>query len=123
MRASEGEGQDRILIFEDTDGDGRLDSRKVFIEHLNLVSGIEVGFGGVWVGAAPYLLFIPIAPGTDTPDGSAAGHARRLGLRGHARDAQHVHVGTRRMALRNAWRLHELERRQTRRARLRARSS
>ena len=59
MRAPEGEGQDRILIFEDTDGDGTLDKRKVFIEKLNLVSGIEVGFGGVWVGAAPYLLFIP----------------------------------------------------------------
>ena len=60
VRAPEGEGRDRILIFEDTNGDGRLDSRKVFIEHLNLVSGIEVGFGGVWVGAAPNLLFIPI---------------------------------------------------------------
>ncbi len=69
VRASEGEGKDRILILEDTDGDGRLDSRKVFIEHLNLVSGIEVGFGGVWIGAAPQLLFIPIAPGTDTPSG------------------------------------------------------
>ncbi len=36
---------------------------------LNLVSGIEVGFGGVWVGAAPYLLFIPDANGDDVPDG------------------------------------------------------
>jgi putative membrane-bound dehydrogenase-like protein len=69
VRASEGQGRDRILIFEDTDGDGRLDSRKVFIEHLNLVSGIEIGFGGVWVGAAPNLLFIPIAEGTDQPAG------------------------------------------------------
>ena len=41
----------------------------MFIEHLNLVSGIEIGFGGVWVGAAPNLLFIPIAEGTDTPAG------------------------------------------------------
>ena len=53
LRAPDGQGKDRILIFEDTDGDGTLDSRKVFIEDLNLVSGIEVGFGGVWVGAAP----------------------------------------------------------------------
>ena len=51
--------KDRILIFEDTDGDGKFDKRTVFMEGLNLVSGIEVGFGGVWVGAAPYLLFIP----------------------------------------------------------------
>ena len=58
-RAPEGQGKDRILILEDTNGDGRLDRRKVFIEQLNLVSGLEVGFGGVWVGAAPYLMFIP----------------------------------------------------------------
>ena len=69
VRADGDEGQDRILIFEDSDGDGRLDKRKVFIENLNLVSGIEIGFGGVWVGAAPYLLFIPIEPGTDRPSG------------------------------------------------------
>ncbi len=78
LRAPEGQGQDRILILEDTNGDGRLDSRKVFIENLNLVSGIEVGFGGVWVGASPYLLFIPIKDGTDRPGGTSAGDARRL---------------------------------------------
>ena len=54
-------GRDRILILEDTNGDGTLDKRKVFVENLNLVSGLEVGFGGVWVGAPPYLMFIPIA--------------------------------------------------------------
>ncbi|MFB3133913.1 MAG: PVC-type heme-binding CxxCH protein, partial [Rhodothermales bacterium] len=67
--APEGQGRDRILIFEDTNGDGTLDSRKVFIEGLNLVSGIEVGFGGVWAGAAPYLLYIPIEAGADRPAG------------------------------------------------------
>jgi putative membrane-bound dehydrogenase-like protein len=56
---------DRILIFEDTDGDGKFDKKTVFFEGLNLVSGIEVGFGGVWVGAAPYLLFIPHDEKTD----------------------------------------------------------
>ncbi|MBN8246188.1 MAG: hypothetical protein J0L84_01950 [Verrucomicrobia bacterium] len=59
-------GHDRILVFEDTDGDHRLDRRTVFLEGLNLVSGIEYGFGGLWVGAAPYLLFIPVAEG-DAP--------------------------------------------------------
>ncbi|MEB2784280.1 PVC-type heme-binding CxxCH protein [Algoriphagus persicinus] len=67
--APEGEGKDRILIFEDTDGDGTLDSRKVFTEGLNLVSGIEVGMGGVWLGAAPYLLFIPADFEKDKPTG------------------------------------------------------
>jgi putative membrane-bound dehydrogenase-like protein len=69
QRAPEGKGKDRILIFEDTDGDGKFDKRTVFIENLNLVSGLEVGFGGVWVGAAPYLLFIPDRDGDDRPDG------------------------------------------------------
>jgi putative membrane-bound dehydrogenase-like protein len=53
-------GADRILIFEDTDGDNKADKRSVFLENLNLVSGLEVGFGGVWIGAAPYLLFVPV---------------------------------------------------------------
>ncbi len=69
QKAPEGEGRDRILIFEDTNGDGTLDSRKIFIEGLNLVSGIEVGLGGVWVGAAPELLFIPIDESGDKPAG------------------------------------------------------
>ncbi|MBX3238292.1 MAG: hypothetical protein KIT80_05865 [Chitinophagaceae bacterium] len=68
-RAEEGKGRDRILIFEDTDGNGTLDSKKVFIDGLNLVSGIEVGFGGVWVGAAPYFMFIPIDETGDKPAG------------------------------------------------------
>lgn len=69
VRAPEGQGRDRILIFEDADGDGKFDSSKVFAENLNLVSGIEVGFGGVFVGAAPWLLFIPDKNGDDVPDG------------------------------------------------------
>ncbi|HEY6168464.1 MAG TPA: PVC-type heme-binding CxxCH protein, partial [Verrucomicrobiae bacterium] len=63
QRAVEGQGRDRILVFEDTNGDHKFDRRTVFMEGLNLVSGIEYGFGGVWVGAAPYLYFIPIADG------------------------------------------------------------
>ena len=55
----EGTGKDRISIFEDVDGDGTFKKRTVFVEGLNLVSGLEVGFGGVWIGAAPELIFIP----------------------------------------------------------------
>lgn len=69
QRADEGEGTDRILIFEDTNGDGRLDHRSIFMEGLNLISALEVGFGGVWVGAAPYLMHIPLDEATDTPAG------------------------------------------------------
>ncbi|HUY35808.1 MAG TPA: PVC-type heme-binding CxxCH protein, partial [Pirellulales bacterium] len=70
MRVPNDEARDRILIFEDTDGDGHFDRRKVFIDKLNLVSGLEVGFGGAWVGMAPHLLFIPDRDGDDVPDGA-----------------------------------------------------
>ncbi len=60
--------QDRILILEDTDGDGRFDERTVFYDKLNYVSGIEVGFGGAWVMSPPYFYFIPDRDGDDVPD-------------------------------------------------------
>ncbi len=63
-----GAGQDRIKILEDKDGDGTFETKKIFCEGLNLVSGIELGFGGVWVGAAPYLMFIPDKDRDDKPD-------------------------------------------------------
>lgn len=67
-RLPDDQARDRILIFEDTDGDNKFDRRTVFYEGLNLVSGLELGFGGVWVGAAPYLLFIADKDRDDRPD-------------------------------------------------------
>ena len=55
----DGTGPDRILILEDVKKDGSYSKVTVFKDGLNLVSGIEVGHGGVWVGAAPEFLFIP----------------------------------------------------------------
>lgn len=55
----DGTGNDRILILEDVKKDGSYAKVTVFKDGLNLVSGIEVGHGGVWVGAAPEFLFIP----------------------------------------------------------------
>ncbi|MCA9150322.1 MAG: DUF1080 domain-containing protein, partial [Planctomycetales bacterium] len=68
QKRPDGEGLDRILIFADNDGDGKFETRSVFAEKLNLVSGLEVGYGGVWVGAAPQLLFIPDHDHDDQPD-------------------------------------------------------
>ncbi len=68
QKRPQGEGLDRILIFSDEDGDGTFETRKIFTQGLNLVSGMEVGHGGVWVGAAPDLLFIPDRDGDDVPD-------------------------------------------------------
>ncbi|MBI3880500.1 MAG: c-type cytochrome [Verrucomicrobia bacterium] len=63
--------RDRIVVFEDTDGDGRFDKRTVFTDELQMVTSIEVGFGGVWVIAMPNVLFIPDRNGDDKPDGPA----------------------------------------------------
>jgi putative membrane-bound dehydrogenase-like protein len=60
---------DRIVIFEDTKGTGHFDKKTVFLEGLNLLSGIEYGFGGIFVGAAPYFAFIPIDASGDKPAG------------------------------------------------------
>ncbi|HWE95847.1 MAG TPA: PVC-type heme-binding CxxCH protein [Tepidisphaeraceae bacterium] len=61
-------GHDRILIFED-DGSGHFSKRKIFLDNLVNLSGLEIGFGGVWVLSAPKLLFIPFAKGDDTRAG------------------------------------------------------
>ncbi len=62
-------GKDRIVILEDTDGDGVHDKRTVFADNIANISGIQYGFGGVWVCAIPNLLFIPIKD--DKPAGPA----------------------------------------------------
>ena len=66
---SDGTGSDRVTIFEDTNGDGRHDKRTVFYDKGVNLSGIEVGFGGVWLTAVPNLIFIPDANADDKPDG------------------------------------------------------
>lgn len=60
---------DRILIFEDSDGDGQFDQRQVFWDKGQRLTGITLGFGGVWVTSAPNLLFIPDRDQNDVPDG------------------------------------------------------
>lgn len=62
-------GEDRVLIFEDSDNDGRFDSRKIFYDKATHLSGMVVGFGGVWICDSPNLEFIPDRDGDDVPDG------------------------------------------------------
>jgi putative membrane-bound dehydrogenase-like protein len=63
------QGRDRILIFEDKKGSGHFDSCKVFWDKGTNLSGIAVGFGGIWLCATPQLLFVPVRPGEDNPAG------------------------------------------------------
>ncbi|MGL6095769.1 MAG: PVC-type heme-binding CxxCH protein [Fimbriiglobus sp.] len=66
---ADGKGTDRVVILEDTDGDGVHDKRTVFLEDGSNLSGIELGFGGVWLCSLPNLIFIPIKAGGDKPAG------------------------------------------------------
>jgi len=68
------ERHDRILIFEDMTGDGVLDSRKVFCDGLTHLTGLEIGFGGVWITAPPHLSFIADRDRDDVPDGDSVVH-------------------------------------------------
>ena len=60
---------DRVVIFEDTDNNGVFDKRTVFWDQGKKLTGIELGFGGVWLTAAPNLIFIPDKNRDDKPDG------------------------------------------------------
>ena len=61
--------RDRILVLEDTDGDGKADQRTVFWDEGKRLTSIAVGADGVWATCAPELLFIPDADGDLVADG------------------------------------------------------
>ena len=63
------DGNSRILILEDTNGDGKFDTRKVFLDGIPFPSAIAVGFEGLWLGAPPNLLFVPDKNQDDKADG------------------------------------------------------
>jgi putative heme-binding domain-containing protein len=67
-RRQPGPGKDRIRILEDSDGDGAVDKTSVFLDGLNIPSGIAVGFGGVWIANAPDLLFVQDTNGDGVAD-------------------------------------------------------
>ena len=73
-------GADKITIHEDTDGDGRYDLHKTFVEGLNIVTAACRGRGGVWVLNPPYLLFYPDRDNDDRPDGDPEVRLAGFGL-------------------------------------------
>jgi len=60
--------RDRVIILEDTDGDGRHDSRKVFWDKGFMLTSLTWGFGGLWILHDGTLSFIPDKNGDDIPD-------------------------------------------------------
>ncbi len=62
------EMNDKILIFEDTDGDGKADKMTVFADHLHCPTGFEFYNGGVLVAQAPDLMFLKDTDGDGKAD-------------------------------------------------------
>jgi len=67
-RLEPGVGKDRVKICEDTDGDGRMDKFTVFMDGLNIPSGIAVEHAGVWVANSPDILFVQDTDGDGKAD-------------------------------------------------------
>ncbi|XZE43043.1 PVC-type heme-binding CxxCH protein [Pirellulaceae bacterium SH467] len=63
--------RDRVLIFQDLDGDGRAESRRVFVDNVQMLTSVEVGRGGVWLMCPPQLLFVPDTDENGVADGPA----------------------------------------------------
>ena len=76
-------GNDRILILEDTDADGRADRTTVFADGLNLATSLVLVNGGLVVAQAPHILFFEDTDGDDRAD------TRRTIMTGWPRDDTH----------------------------------
>jgi len=59
---------DKILIYEDTDGDGKADKETVFAEGLHLPIGFEFAPEGVYVSQEPHLVLLRDTDGDDKAD-------------------------------------------------------
>ncbi len=68
QRLPDEEPNDKILILEDTDGDGRADRHTVFADGLHLPTGFELGDGGAYVAQQPNLMFLQDTDGDDRAD-------------------------------------------------------
>jgi len=59
---------DKVLIYEDIDGDGKADHETVFARGLHLPISLELGDGGVYISAQPNMLFLKDHDGDDVAD-------------------------------------------------------
>ncbi len=80
--------EDRIVVLEDTDHDGRADRSSVFAEDLIIPSGIEWGDGGLYAGSGTKLLHLVDG------DGDGRAEKRRLLLRGFGTGDSHQNINS-----------------------------
>src|SRR5262245_17371592 len=74
---------DKVLVLEDSDGDGRADRTTVFVEGLLIPTGIEPGDGGAYVANSTELLHF-----ADT-DADGKADRRRIMLSGFGTEDTH----------------------------------
>ncbi|HTE17961.1 MAG TPA: PVC-type heme-binding CxxCH protein, partial [Armatimonadota bacterium] len=74
---------DRLVVLEDTNGDGRADRHTVFADSLYLPLGFELGDGGVYIAQQPNLLFLRDRNGDGVAD------ERRILLHGFGTEDSH----------------------------------
>jgi mono/diheme cytochrome c family protein/glucose/arabinose dehydrogenase len=67
-RPGDGPPDDKILIFEDTNGDGKADKQTVFADKLHLPIGFELQPEGVYVTQQPSLMLLRDTNGDDKAD-------------------------------------------------------
>jgi len=63
-----GDGNDRIIICEDTKGTGVCDKVTVFADKLSIPTGFTFAYGGIVVVQAPHTLFLRSSKGDDKCD-------------------------------------------------------
>ena len=89
---------DKLIILEDGNGDGRADKVKVFADRLYIPTGFALGDGGVYVSQQPNLMFLQDTNGDDRAD-VRRDHPARLRHRGQPPLDPRVYVGPGRRAL------------------------
>ncbi len=67
-KPGDGKPDDRILILEDTDNDGKADKCTTFYDKLHCPTGFELYDGGVIVADQPRLIFLKDVDGDDKAD-------------------------------------------------------
>ncbi len=89
---------DKLIILEDGNGDGRADKVKVFADRLYIPTGFALGDGGVYVSQQPNLMFLQDTERRRSRR-RAARHPARLRHRGQPPLDPRLHVGPGRRAL------------------------
>ncbi|MGH7943617.1 MAG: PVC-type heme-binding CxxCH protein [Opitutaceae bacterium] len=79
---------DKVIILEDTSGEGRADKATVFADGLLIPTGIEVGDGGAYVAQSTELLHFKDTDGDDKAD------TRRIVLSGFGTEDTHHNLHT-----------------------------